>query len=218
MPHDYSRKQKAFIKDGRKVTRAQVRGEIDKLTGHVAKESARIAKRLQSGRIDAVEFELQMRQLLKSAHIVAASVGKGGRVRMTQADWGRVGAKIKWQYGYLQKFARKVAKGGISDSMLASRAKSYATSIYTSFMRTYQDAQTEFVADGRNPLKCRLITNSEEGCVECAADEAEGWVSVDDMKPIGSRICGDFCKCDIEFADDEDFDELKINVRVEVEA
>jgi hypothetical protein len=213
-PHDYDLRFKKYRKDGRLVSRLAVRGEINKLTDHIAKESAKIAKQYQAKEITLFEFETLMRDLLKSGHIIAASVGKGGRALMTQADWGRVGAKIKWQYGYLTKFARKIGRGSISEIATASRAKSYASSIFVSYSRTYMDAQTEIVEDGKNPERCRLITNSEEGCVECATDEAIGWMSIDDMGEIGSRLCGDFCKCDIEF-EDEPIPQFTIKLGVE---
>lgn len=218
MPHDYHVKQKAFYKNGRKVSRTAVRNEINKLIDHVGKESAKLAGKLRDGSINIAEFELQMRELLKSGHIIAASVGKGGRARMLLSDWGRVGAKIRWQNGYLSRFARKLARQGVSEAQTASRAKSYASSIYVSFSRTFQKSQREFVEGGKNPALCRLVTNSEEGCVECAADEAEGWMSVDDLAPIGDRLCGDFCKCIIEFSDDENLNELTFKVKVDVEA
>jgi hypothetical protein len=215
MPHDYIPKQKAFYKDGRKVSRTAVRNEISKLLDHVGNESARLAKQLRAGSINVAEFELQMRELLKSAHIIAASVGKGGRSRMLSSDWGRVGSKIRWQYGYLSRFARKLKSGAVSEAATASRARSYASAIYVSFSRTFQKSQREFIEGGKNPERCRLVTNSEEGCVECAADEAEGWMSVDDMGEIGSRLCGDFCECDIVFEDDveQNFD-IKLSVEV----
>ena len=202
-PHDYSVTRKAFYSGGRKVSRQAVRREINALIDHVGSDATRLGRLVRDGRISPIEFELAMRDLLRSAHIVAASVGKGGRARMLARDWGRVGAKIKWQYGYLQRFARKIARGGISDTALASRARSYASSIFVSFSNTFQDAQTEFVEGGKNPVLARLVQNSQEGCEECTADAAEGWMSVDDMGEIGSRICGDFCRCDIEFSEDE---------------
>jgi len=202
MPHDYSPKTKRFVG----VSRLAVRGEINKLSDHVAEEAARLAKSYKNGSLTLLEFETEMRSLLKSAHIIAASVGKGGRDRMLQSDWGRVGAKIKWQNGYLSKFARKIERGTVSDIATVSRARSYASSIYISFANTFQESQTEFVAEGKNPAMVRLITNSAEGCQECADDEAEGWMSVDDMKELGSRLCGDFCKCDLEFSDENSTD------------
>jgi hypothetical protein len=104
----------------------------------------------------------------------------------------------------------------VSEAATPSRARSYASSIYVSFSRTFQKSQREFVEGGKNPERCRLVTNSEEGCVECAADEAEGWMSIDDMGEIGSRICGDFCKCDIIFEDDPEVKDFDIKLSVEV--
>jgi len=213
----YDRKAKQFVSEGRKVSRREVRAEINKLLETVEKSAARYGKSYLSSEISLAEFRLGMQDLLKSGHIVAASVGKGGRALMTQADWGKVGAKIKWQYGYLDKFAKKLERGILSESAAASRAKSYASSVFVSFSNTFQEAQTKFVAEGKNPLQARLIQNSEEGCSECEADAAEGWMSVDDMGEIGSRICGDYCKCDIEFSDDQNASDLDIQVQVNVE-
>jgi hypothetical protein len=203
-PLNYSKKLKRFLTGtGKPVSRTAVREEINRLTRHVAAEAATLSKQLRAGQITLTQFEAQTGSLLKSGHIIAASIGKGGRANMGAADWGRVGAKIKWQYKYLAGFARRIARGTISEAMTSYRATLYASSIYASFSATFLDSMQQFVAGGKNPERCRLVTNSEEGCDECAADEAEGWVSVDDMGPIGSRICGDYCKCDIEFENDE---------------
>ncbi len=188
----------------------ELRGLIDKLTAFTQKEAREIAHRYTGGEITLVEFETQMQGLLKSAHIVAATVGRGGRSLMDAADWGRVGAKIKWQYQYLAKFVRKIASGRVSDPLTASRAQAYASSIYISYARTFMESQTETIEpppDNGHPVTdenilVRLITHSDEGCDECAADEAEGWMRPEDMGEIGTRICGDFCKCELEFSDE----------------
>src|SRR4051794_18174699 len=109
MPHDYDPKARRFVKpDGRVISREKVRGLIDALTETVQKDAKSIASKFERGDITLAQFEIEMRSLLKSGHIIAASIGRGGRARLTQADWGRVGYKIKWQYGYLSKFARKI--------------------------------------------------------------------------------------------------------------
>jgi len=214
MPYDYDIKAKQFTGE-RRITRREVRAEIDKLLQEVEKTAARYGKSLQGADISLAEFEAGMRELLRSAHIVAASVGRGGRDLMTLSDWGKVGAKIAWQNRYLEKFARKIERGTLSEASIANRAKSYSSAIFVSFSDTYQKAQTEFVEDGKNPILARLVTNSQESCAECASDEAEGWMSVDDMKEIGTRICGDFCLCDIEFSDEE---LLQVKVQVNIDA
>jgi len=209
----YDIKAKQFAGE-RRITRREVRAEIDKLLQEVEKTAARYGKSLQSSDVSLAEFESSMRELLRSAHIVAASVGRGGRDLMTLSDWGKVGAKIAWQNRYLEKFARKIERGTLSEASIANRAKSYSSAIFVSFSDTYQKAQTEFVEDGKNPILARLVQNSKEGCDECTADAAEGWMSVDDMKEIGTRICGDFCLCDIEFSDEE-LPQVKVQVNIE---
>ena len=49
----------------------------------------------------------------------------------------------------------------------------------------------------------RLVQSSQEGCVECNSDAAEGWVNESDCKELFSRLCGDWCLCEIEWQDDE---------------
>lgn len=137
---------------------------------------------------------------------------------MQQADWAEVGAKIAWQNDYLSRFAKRIAAGTVSPKMTAYRATLYADSLYTSFSNTFFKATTTHIPDGKNPERCRLKTNSLEGCTECAHDEARGWVSVDDMKRIGTRICKDFCKCDIIFENDDDpIPEFEIKLELETD-
>lgn len=207
-PHDFDPNTRQFVSNGRLVPRAEVRAEIEKLITHVQRESARIANRYQAGSITIGEFETSMRELLKAGHLIASSVGRGGRAQMSQADWGKVGSKIKWQYEYLSKFARRLATGKLDKAYSANRARSYASAIYISYSNGRAAAEQEFInnnggkdADG-SKIQVRLVTNSAEGCQECADDEAAGWMDPEDMGELGSRICGDFCKCTLEFEDE----------------
>lgn len=193
-----------MTRSGTPVSRLAVRDEIDKLTNHVALEASFLAQSFQAGKLNIGQFEKQTSELLKAGHITAASIGKGGIGRMTQKDWETVGAKIAWQNDYLSKFAKKVGAGTLSPKMTAYRATLYADSLFTSFSTTYFNEGKASVPEGDHPERCKLVTNSLEGCKECAADAAQGWVNIKDMKPIGTRICGDFCKCDIIFENDDD--------------
>jgi len=203
MPYDYDKRKRRYKSpDGSYVTREELRALIDKLTAFVTKRTASIARKFDAGDITAAEFNTLMREVLKAGHIVSASVGRGGRAMMDSADWARVGRKIKWQYGYLDKFSAKLAKGTLKTANTVSRAKAYASSIYVSYADSLHIATTEAI-DGEKTtgILARLVQNSQEGCAECEADASEGWVPVEEMGEIGTRICGDYCKCDIEFSD-----------------
>jgi hypothetical protein len=195
----YDAKSKSFRRAGRVVTRHQVRAEIDKLTEHISRQAAKIGERYAKATLTLARFEIEMRELLKSGHIIASSVGRGGRSRMTQADWARVGSRLRREYGYLSKFVRKLGQGKIDKAFTANRAKKYSSSIVMSYHETMKTEETK---DSVSEIKVRLVQNSREGCAECAADADRGWVNVEDMGEIGTRICGNFCLCDLEFSDD----------------
>jgi hypothetical protein len=203
-PYDYDPNRRQFRDAGRYISHKETRAAIDRLTDFVKKQAARYARQFDNGTITATEFNLAMRELLKSAHIVSASVGRGGRERMTQKDWGRVGRKLQWQYGYLDKFTRRLERGGFASTV--TRSKAYVNAVYVSYASAFKEAQTEFIEGGGNTNPnggemARLVQNSQEGCDECNADADLGWMPVEEMGDIGSRICGDFCKCDIEYSD-----------------
>jgi hypothetical protein len=209
MPDDWDAKLKYYTTEqGRVRSRAELRSEIDKLTEYVKRQSKLLAQQAQEGAISAKEFELSMRELLKSGHIIASSVGRGGRARMTSTDWARVGRKIEWQNGYLKKFSRLIARDLLSGPASSNRVQMYASALHVSY---YQSAYVEHSdirdvprdKEGKEKM-ARLVTNSEEGCQDCANDEAEGWVPIDTFGELGTRSCGDFCKCDIEFSWDDD--------------
>lgn len=218
MPYLYSRRFKKFLtQSGTPVSQLAVRGEVDKLIRYVGNESQKLANKLLQSRITLAQFETQTSQLLMAGHITAASIGRGGITRMSQSDWSEVGAKIAWQNDYLGRFSKRIAAGTVSPKMTTYRAGLYADALYTSFSKTFFKEHSE-IPEGQNPERCKLKTNSLEGCRECANDEARGWISVADMKPIGSRICGDFCKCDIIFEnDDEPIPDFEIKVAVETD-
>jgi len=188
---------------GDAIPRVKVRDEVRKLTTHVQNEAGKIAKSHLAGTISLTEFHSRMAETLKAGHLVAAAIGRGGFARMNQSDWSRVGSKIAWQSGFLAKFVNKIDSGILSPKLTNYRAGLYASALWTTYNQTMMQTMKEETSVGKNPERCRLITNSEEGCLECAADEAIGWMSVDDMGEIGSRLCGDFCKCEIEFENDD---------------
>jgi len=202
---DYDIAKRAYHDGNDYISRRILREKIDKLLDHTKSEATKIARKFDAGTINAAEFEVLMRELLKSSHIVSGVVGRGGRERMTQSDWGRIGAKIAWQNGYLAKFARKLSAGTLSKAATANRARSYVGAVYTSFAEgnaaAYQEAKELGVVEP-DAIQVRLVTTANESCAECEADEAAGWMNPDDLAELGTRICGDWCKCFIEFSDE----------------
>ena len=211
MADDYDVRAKHFItKAGRIRSRSEMRQEVAKITDHLKKEARRLAQAQAAGRITANELETEMRSLLKASHTLAASIGRGGWKRMTPKDWGRVGAKIKWQNKYLKKFARIIARDILSGPAAMNRIQSYASAIHVTFYRAFAEEMRETGTmpsdvprdkDGKEIL-VKLVQNSEEGCPDCIADADEGFMPLDEMGDLGTRECGDWCKCILVFSDE----------------
>lgn len=199
MPFDYDAKVKQFTQRGKAIPLTTVRKEIDGLTAGIAKEAEAIARRYTAGQITLAQFEREMQAVLKSGHIIAAGVGKGGYARMTTADWNAVGTRLNREYGYLGKMVKKIGRGKIAADLTPYRAKKYANGVVMSWHETMR---TEHTRDSVTTIKVMLIQNSKEGCEECNADADRGWVAVEDMAEIGTRICGNFCRCYLDFSDD----------------
>jgi hypothetical protein len=199
MPHDYDVRAKRFIKGSRVLTRAEVRYQIDRLTEHVGRKAKRVAARYAEGKINVPEFELEMRDILKAGHIVAAAIGKGGRTNMTVSDWGAVGARVKKEYQYLAKFSRKIRMGKISKILTTGRAQKYASAIRITFYRAFGKEQS----DEKKQKRVKRVLNAQESCDECVEYAAMGYIPLDEMPLLGELECGPFCKCDLVFEEDE---------------
>lgn len=192
----YNPKTKRYEDDGNPIEQAAIIALIHKLTDRAKVEAKRLTARLQDGSLSREQWQEAMQSLLTSAHIIAASVGKGGRDNVT--DWSKVEKKIDWQAGFLGAFGAAVVAGSVSAARAAQRAASYADAAYV----TFSNADVERKAGGEREMLCRLVQNSQEGCSECQSDAAEGWMPVSEMGELGTRECGDWCKCYIEFEDE----------------
>jgi hypothetical protein len=54
---------------------------------------------------------------------------------MTQSDWGKIGADLRKQYRYLDRFANEIALGQLSDKEIAARARMYTAGANSNFGR-----------------------------------------------------------------------------------
>jgi hypothetical protein len=81
--------------------------------------------------------------------------------------------------------------------MMANRGRAYLQSAYV----TYEVIDHRLHIDEGFVLARRILTPAEhchtrpdgkEGCFEVAA---KGWLDIREMPPIGTLVCGQFCKC-----------------------
>lgn len=120
---------------GRFVRESAVRTARQGIIDRANTEVDALASRLQAGTISVEDWTRSMRDVVKRTTIDQYLLGRGGRNAMTQADWGRIGYRLREQYGYLQRFAQAVDAGQLSDAQIAARAKLYVSATWSTFDR-----------------------------------------------------------------------------------
>ncbi len=182
------------IPNGQFISRATVRREINKAVDKTSKMMRQVGKDFNAGKINLPEFQIQMADLVKGINILTASIGRGGKNMMRPNDWGTVGAKVREQYKYLNKFARDIELGKVSPVQIENRAGLYAKQSRAGYFRAEMD-----VAIDAGLTEARRIQNSKEGCPGCDHYASVGWIPIEEMPNIGELECKGFCLCVLEY-------------------
>lgn len=140
-----------------------------------------LAQMVADQRLNVADWQRQMKQVIKSEHIVKYVSAHGGLETMTQSDWGRVGATIRKQYGFLRGFAQEIADGTLTEAQIRARAAMYVRSSRDAFERGMANAQgapdlPAYPGDGST--ECLCIVSGESRVLT-----AGGWVPIKDVRP-----------------------------------
>lgn len=180
---------------GRYVGRDKVRGVLDDL---VLRSQARIttaSDALRTGNSTVAEWQATMREEIKRTHLQSEALLRGGWKQMTPADYGRVGARVKEQYRYLDNFTKELEQGKqITDGGFMARARMYAASARVGF----HDELGKMLL-GIGYTEERNVLHPAEHCAECVDMSALGWVPIGTVVPIGSRQCLGNDKCSMKY-------------------
>lgn len=171
--------------------------EVDKGIDTIQREMDTLTRRLINREITLADWQAGTRDILKASHTLYASVGRGGYKQMTQSDWGRVGALTRRQYEKLNGFANDIERGKLRTfKQISNRSGQYLKAVRVSYYVNEQRSQIE-----AGKTQCARILRAAESCVECIAwsKKQKGFVDIQEMPPIGTLLCGQFCKCYFEY-------------------
>lgn len=168
------------------------------IEGEQAKLDA-ITGRLFAKEITIQQWETEMKAAIKASQTNLYQLSRGGRNAMTPADWGKLGAGIKKQYGYLDKFRADLVSGRYTDqqeAVAAYRSGLYMRSANAAFnqgkMSAYGILHLPAVpGDGSTPCmanclcwwrivekksewECYWTTTAKESCSSCR-DRSSQW-------------------------------------------
>jgi hypothetical protein len=150
-PWSYDTKAKRYRSgdSGRFMPKAQVVALRDAVIEASAREAESLARRVAAGEITPAAFREGMRTAIRNSYGANAIFGRGGVNAMTPADFGRLGATLRRQYGFLDRFVLELEAGRVSTAQAANRAKMYVDGGAKAFE---QGRAAAWGIDGQLPL------------------------------------------------------------------
>lgn len=136
----YDQRTHNYVRNGRFVAFS----EIKEITLKAATESGDavevLTQRLINGELRLDHWQELMRNALKNEHISQYTAGRGGKAQMTPRDYGILGNILRYQYQFLDNFARDIDAGGMTPAQIMARARMYIENAHQSFWRGYAEA------------------------------------------------------------------------------
>ena len=188
------RAQRYIAPTGRFVSQKAVRKVLDDALENAGKEIRRLADDLRAGRISLAEWQRGMRDALTARYTYSSAIAKGGWRQMSPSDWGRVGAEVRKQLGYLRNFAKEIERGAPLDGRFVRRAE-----MYVEASRGFYEEIRKRENQSRGFDEARRVLGIADHCEGCVDEASKGWVPIDEVAPIGSQECRTNCRCSIEY-------------------
>ncbi len=130
-----------------------------------------LGEMVAKGQITPRQFYEFMAREIKLATNVSAALAAGGWQNVSFSAWGRNGALIRGEYGYLRDFAREIGLGNLSEAQIIARAKLYGNTAYGRYWEIEQEGQR---ARGARQESVRTV-GDDKVCPVCRGEERRGW-------------------------------------------
>ena len=180
------------------VGRAQVKAAVEQVIDGARSELQAHTRLLAAGAMDLPAWQAQCAQTLRALHLASAVIGKGGRSQMTPADYGRIGARTKDQYGFLARMAGEIHSGTLD--IANAPAVERRIGLYADAARaTYEQSSRDSASNAAILTWERNVLGSADHCDECLAATASGRVPIGTLPLPGQRVCKQGCKCSLVY-------------------
>lgn len=196
MTYTYSRRLGRYrdAQTGRFISDRAVRDGVDNLADLASTRMAGHTRNMQAGTTTLADWQAQMLAEIKATHVAAGVAAHGGRAQMSPSDWGRVGQRVRAEYGYLRQMTADIASGKQPlDGRLVARAQQYGQASRVTF-----EAIKASDDKARGMTVERNVLHGRDHCGECPKLSERGWVTIGSLPPIGSRDCRVNDRCSIQ--------------------
>lgn len=187
---------------GRYYAESRILALADGYTENVNTRLTDLTERFINGDMELGNWQRQVARILKDGYIINAAIGRGGINQLDNADYGRIGGHLRFEYRHLNDFAQAIKDGKLTPAQIQMRIRMYADGVRTAYFDGLQAAKKAAGYTWK-----RKVLNPAEHCQDCKDQAGLGWVPINDQKvtpPGVGTACGHNCKCDMDFGKDED--------------
>lgn len=181
---------------GRLVSEKRILSMAEEYAEYSRSNIEALTRRFVEGELDLATWQERMARELKNAHIVAHLAGRGGRRAATQADWGQLGGRLRYEYERLTMFARDIKAGTLTQAQIEARAKTYAGAV----RKSYFDGKTRAATAAPDLVEERRVLSPVENCEDCQRYADMGWQPIGTLpEPGEGSRCRGNCRCTKEY-------------------
>lgn len=194
-----SRSQRYHYRDsGAFVSQSAVDNLTSRAIAKKRNEIRDLGEKLIGNLLTLEEWEKQTAAELKKLHTWTYLLGKGGQKNMSQADYGRLGLRLSYEYGYLRGFSEKIRDDGMSEAQFLSRLELYINKANGTKQIAVQASHKQ-----AGYLWERRYLRAVENCRSCVRYAAMSWQPLGSLPaPTEKCECQANCKCYFQFSKD----------------
>jgi hypothetical protein len=181
---------------GKFVSKQAVENLTEQAISQVGTDISTIGQLLVDKKITIQTWYDQTREAIKLAHTWSYMLGGGGQANLDQSDYGRIGAEVKRQDGFLRQFAEDLRNNTVSEAQFNNRLNLYVNAADN----TYEIARNASHSKAGYLWERRKRTKSDS-CPSCIFYENLGWRTINSLPNPGQKCeCHSNCGCYKEFS------------------
>jgi hypothetical protein len=194
-----SRSQRYHYRDsGAFVSQAAVDNLAARAIAQKRNQIRDLGEQLIGGKLSLEDWEKATAGHLKQLHTWTYLIGKGGQANMTQSDYGKLGLRLSYEYGYLRGFSEKIRDDGMSEAQFLARLELYINKANGTKQIAIQASHKQ-----EGYIWERRYLRAVENCVSCISYAAMGWQPLGSLPAPSEKCeCQANCKCYFKFSKD----------------
>lgn len=187
------------VKSGQFVARARIIDAMHARVDTAQDYAAAITDSLRAGNISIGEWQSLMGAQIRLLYVELGMLGKGGKISMSQKNFGQLGSQIKEQYGYLNRFGKELENAPKDQwgKIISGRPGMYMSAPREAFYLMQREGMAECGKVGRE----RRVSSGDRGvCSPCESLAGLGWQPLGTLPLPGNSPCVALsrCRCDLQ--------------------